>query len=222
MHVLFDLDGTLTDPFEGITRSMSHALAALGRRAPAREDLRWCIGPPIRSNFQKLLDSDEPGLIEKAVALYRDRYSSLGLFENDVYAGIPEALHALKGTGHALYIASSKPTEYSERIVSHFGLRHFFDGVYGSEMDGTRSDKPTLISHVLQEESIESRDAVMVGDREHDMMGGHANGVTGVGVLWGYGTREELETSGAFICISHPRELLPTVRNLDRTGPAQD
>jgi phosphoglycolate phosphatase len=213
MNLLFDLDGTLTDSFQGITNCIAHVLAALGRPSPPPESLRWCIGPPLRNSFVKLLDADGDRLTERALALYRERYGAIGLFENEVYPGIPEALDALKGAGHTLYVATAKPEVHAQRIIDHFGLRRRFKGVYGSEMDGARSDKTDLISHILQSESIASSDTVMIGDRKHDIIGARANGVCAFGVLWGYGSQEELEDSGAHACISHPRELIAAFKS---------
>ena len=207
MNIFFDLDGTLTDPYEGITRCISHALCMLDRPSPPRMNLRWCIGPPLKNSFAKLLNSDDDSLAEKALAFYRERFSSVGLFENEVYRDIPEALTALQQMGHMLYVATSKPTIYAKQIIKHFCLHDHFTRIYGSELDGTRSDKTNLISHILQSELIASSDALMIGDREHDMIGAKANDVCGFGVLWGYGTLDELEVSGAHACISHPREL---------------
>ena len=212
MNLLFDLDGTLTDPYEGITRCISHALEMLDRPSPPRMDLRWCIGPPLKNSFIKLLACDDDSLAKKAVAIYRERFSSVGIFENEVYKGIPKALKTLQEMGHTLYVATSKPTIYAEQIIEHFGLYRSFAGIYGSELDGTRSNKTSLISHILQSESISSSDALMIGDRKHDMIGAKANEVCGFGVLWGYGTLDELKASGAHACINHPRDLV-TVLN---------
>jgi phosphoglycolate phosphatase len=219
MNLLFDLDGTLTDPYEGITRCIYHALDKLGRSAPPRMQLRWCIGPPLRNSFAKLLEFDDERLAEMALAFYRERFSSVGLFENEVYQDIPETLSSLQGMGHTLYVATSKPRIYAEQIIEHFGLHHTFTGIYGSELDGTRSDKASLISHILKTESIAPSDALMFGDREHDMIGAKANDVCGFGVLWGYGTRDELEASGAHACVSQPRDLV-AVFNKKRFGTA--
>jgi len=207
MNFLFDLDGTLTDPYQGITRCISHALLALGRPAPPQMDLRWCIGPPLKNSFARLLASDDDKLAEEAVAIYRERFGSVGLFENEVYGGIPEALTALQEVGHILYVATSKPTVYAKQIVEHFDLQRYFRAIHGSELDGTRSDKTNLISHILQSEGIASSETLMIGDRKHDMIGAKANGVCGIGVLWGYGTQDELEASGAHACIRRPQEL---------------
>lgn len=208
MNLLFDLDGTLTDPFIGITECISYALNMLGRKLPPRESLRWCIGPPLRDSFAKLLASDDDALTEKAVAFYRERFSTAGLYENEVYNGIPEVLEALQNNGHTLYVATSKPTVYAERIIDHFGLQRYFKCIFGSELDGTRSNKTSLITHILQTELIASSETSMIGDRKHDMIGAKENEMYGFGVLWGYGTKDELENSGAHAFFEIPRELV--------------
>lgn len=208
MNLLFDLDGTLTDPYQGITRCISHALVTMGRPSPPRMSLRWCIGPPLKKSFEKLLASDDNNLTEQALSIYRERFGSVGLFENEVYDNIPKTLSALQEQEHALYVATSKPRVYAERIIDHFALRQYFKGVYGSELDGTRSDKSSLISHILQRESIDSTEAAMIGDRRHDMIGANINEVRGIGVLWGFGTKEELEASGASKCVKKPGDLM--------------
>jgi phosphoglycolate phosphatase len=208
MNLLFDLDGTLTDPFTGITKCIAYALDKLERKSPSRESLRWCIGPPLKDSFAKLLASDDDALTEKAVAFYRERFGTVGLFENEVYDGIPEVLEALQKNSHTLYVATSKPTVYAERIIAHFGLQSYFKCVFGSELDGTRSDKTRLISHILKRELMAPSETAMVGDREHDIIGATDNGIYGFGVLWGYGTRDELENSGAHAFFKTPRELV--------------
>lgn len=210
MHILFDLDGTLTDSYQGITKCISHALETMGRPVPPPMSLRWCIGPPLKQSFSKLLDTDNEPLIQEALSIYRERFGSIGLFENEVYDNIPETLKTLQDHNHTLYVATSKPRIYAERIIDHSSLRQYFNGVYGSELDGTRSDKSSLISHILQSESINSSQAAMIGDREYDMIGAKGNGVRGFGVLWGFGTKEELEDSGAYTCINKPEDLVAT------------
>lgn len=209
MNILFDLDGTLTDPYEGITKCIEYALVTLGRPSPARSNLKWCIGPPLRNSFATLLDTDDERLKDRAVAIYRERFNESGFFENEVYQGIPEALESLQHYGHTLYVATSKPHVFAKRILAHFGLQRHFKGVYGSELDGTRSDKTSLLSYLLEKEAIDSSQTSMVGDREHDMVGANANGVNCYGVLWGFGIRSELETSGAFASVKKPGELIP-------------
>ncbi|MBN1662447.1 MAG: HAD family hydrolase [Deltaproteobacteria bacterium] len=212
MALLFDLDGTLTDPFEGITKCIQHSLTTLGRPSPPRESLRWCIGPPLKSSLARLLASDDDRLAEEAVAAYRERFGVVGLYENDVYPDIPDMLDGLKKMGHTLFVATSKPTVYAERIIDHFGLRPYFSRIYGSELDGTHVDKTTLIAYLLQREVMDSSETLMIGDRRHDIIGAKANNIDGIGVLWGYGTREELEDAGACACIAQPLELVVALR----------
>jgi phosphoglycolate phosphatase len=213
MNLLFDLDGTLTDPFKGITKCISYALGMLDRKLPPRESLGWCIGPPLKVSFAKLLASDDDALTDKAVAFYRERFGTVGLFENEVYDGIPEVLEALQKNGHTLYVATSKPAVYAERIIDHFGLHRYFKRVFGSELDGTRSNKTSLISHILQRELVAPSETAMIGDREHDIIGAKENGIFGFGVLWGYGSKDELENSGANAFFKTPPELVTAFQN---------
>lgn len=212
MNLLFDLDGTLTNPFQGITTCIAYALEKMGIVSPPLEGLGWCIGPPLRGSFAELLASDDQELIEKALGFYRERFGTVGLFENKVYDGIPEALGALRAMGHRLYVATSKPGVYAERIIAHFDLARYFTRVYGAGLDGTLNDKTDLISHILERETIAVRETVMIGDRKYDMIGAGQNGVCGLGVLWGYGTRDELASSGASAFIENPHNLPATFK----------
>jgi phosphoglycolate phosphatase len=212
MHLLFDLDGTLTDSQSGIIRSLHHALVENGLASPAADKLRWVIGPPILKTIAKLVGEDSTPLFESVVASYRERYGRIGLFENEVYPEIETTLAELSGGGHVLHVATSKATIYAARIIDHFKLKQYFHTVDGSELDGTRADKTSLIAHILEREGIAAADAIMIGDREHDMVGTTANGVPGIGVLWGYGSEEELTSAGAFACIRSPRDLAETIR----------
>lgn len=205
--VLFDLDGTLTDPKPGITRCIQYALSELGYTPPNTEDLCWCIGPPMQQNFADLLQTTDLALIQQAMALYRDRYSTLGLFENSLYPGIPEILKSVREAGYRMLVATSKPHVYAKRIVHHFSLSLLFDRVYGSELDGTHANKGELIRHILQIEQIVSADAVMIGDRKHDMIGANQNHIRAIGVTYGYGSRQELETHGASAIVDTPAEI---------------
>ena len=205
MHLLFDLDGTLTDPFPGITKSIQHALVSLGFSAPPAQYLRWCIGPPLQESFEKLVGRS---LVDVALAKYREGFSSGWLFENNVYSGIEEALNELLQQGHTLGVATSKPTVYAKRIIDHFSLAQYFQSVDGSELDGTRQHKGDLIAYLLNRDGLDASDVVMIGDRKHDILGARQNGVAGLGVLWGYGSREELEKAGAYDLIESPSDLL--------------
>jgi phosphoglycolate phosphatase len=207
VRLLFDLDGTLTDPGLGITRCLQHALARIGRRAPPISDLAWCIGPPLRESLTELLGSSEAHLIDQAVALYRERFESVGMFENTVYPDVREGLAQLCDAGHQLWVVTSKPHVYARQILAHFELLQMFVAVYGSELSGERSDKASLLSHVLRAKGCGAR-PYMIGDRRHDVEGAHANALEGLGVLWGYGTRAELEAAGADALFASMPELV--------------
>jgi phosphoglycolate phosphatase len=197
MQLFFDLDGTLTDSRPGILASMRHALTLLGREIPADDALSRFIGPPTHVAFRELLGSDDPELNARTITLYRERYAQLGLFESSVYAGVSEGLEALRAANHRLFVVTSKPRVFAETIIDHFDLRQYFSQVYGSELNGERSNKGELIAHVLQSERILPANVWMIGDRLHDVVGAKENGVRVAGVLWGYGSREELSEAGA-------------------------
>jgi phosphoglycolate phosphatase len=199
----FDLDGTLTDPRPGITRCIQYALERLGFPVPGEDALVWCIGPPLHGSFKTFVGSDE--LADRAVALYRERFRDIGLYENEAYAGIDETLAKVAATGRRLFVATSKPKIYADRIVEHFGLHRHFEHVFGSELDGTRADKADLLAYALAEAKADPLRAIMVGDRSHDVIGARKNGMTAIGVLYGYGSLEELTNAGAHhLCAAHP------------------
>ena len=204
--IFFDLDGTLTDPKLGITRSIQYALNKLDRTTPAENELTWCIGPPLLASLKKLLGNDD--LADIALSLYRERFADIGIFENDVYPGIEDTLSLLAKSGHRLFVATSKPGVYAQRIIDHFKMTAYFDRVFGSEMDGTRSDKTELLKYALQTTSVEPFHAIMIGDRSHDMIGARKNKMTAIGVLYGYGTKEELVEAGAHHVCATPQGLL--------------
>lgn len=212
MNVLFDLDGTLTDPGDGFVACVSHALAKLECRPHADHEIRRHVGPPLEETLARLIE--DRAKIPAAVAFYRERYASLGYLENAVYPGIEEALRALHSRGMHLFVATSKPTVYAERILAHFGLDRFFRGIYGSELDGTRSNKTELLSHLLARELLRPESTFMVGDRAQDMLAAVANGAQPVGALWGYGSRGELAQSGATAFCEQARDLPPLLMGL--------
>lgn len=196
-YVLFDLDGTLTDPKEGITKSVAYALDAYGISVEDLDSLCKFIGPPLKESFMVYYGMDD-AQGDEAVAKYRERFSVTGLFENKVYAGIRELLEDLNKKGKTLIVATSKPAIYSKQILEHFDLMKYFKFLSGSELDGTRVDKAEVIAYALQENGIEDlSQVIMVGDREHDIIGANKNGIDSVGVLYGYGCREEFENNHA-------------------------
>lgn len=205
--LLFDLDGTLTDARPGIVACIRHAVEGLGRPCPDDDVLATFIGPPLRGTFATLLETREREPIEAAMALYRERFGVTGLFENRVYDGIPEMLVEVAAQAAAVFVATSKPTVYAERIVGHFDLERYVTRVYGAELDATLDDKATLVAQLLAREAIAPGAAVMIGDRAADVRAAHANGLRAVGVLWGYGSEHELRTAGADALCAHPAEL---------------
>jgi len=210
-NLLFDLDGTLTDPREGIVACIRHALVGLGREVPPERDLVTFIGPPLRPAFEAMLGSRE--LADRAVALYRERFATLGMFENEVYPGVAETLATLRDLGFTLLVATSKPTTFAVRILEHFELAGHFAGVHGSELSGERSDKGELLAHLLHARNLSPRDAIMIGDRSFDMLAARKHGIGAIGVLWGYGSRDELLDAGAEVLVTRMDELVAHLRS---------
>ncbi|WP_437879838.1 HAD family hydrolase [Pseudomonas sp. LRF_L74] len=189
--LLFDLDGTLTDPREGITRSIQFALARLGIDEPDLCRLEHFIGPPLLQAFMQFYGFDEARAWE-AVNHYRERFKTTGLYENLLFDGVLELLEALGAQGRTLYIATSKPSVFAREIARHFAFDRHFKVIYGSELDGTRTNKVELIAHLLAEEQLDPRQALMIGDRKHDLIGAKLNGLKSVAVGYGFGSYEEL------------------------------
>ena len=200
--VFFDLDGTLTDPWLGISRCIQHSLAELDIEHDADDDFRWCIGPPLRESFATLVGAE---LAERALSIYRERFAQIGWQENAPYDGIHEALETLKDNQRTLFVATSKPHVYATRILEHFKLRPFFEMVYGAELDGTRSDKSELLAYAISRNAV--HDPVMIGYRRHDMIGARSNAMRAIGVSYGYGSVEELTAAGADRVVDSPPAL---------------
>ena len=190
--IFFDLDGTLTDPREGIVKCLRYALSQLGRFSPPESTLVRYIGPPLRQSFSIILNTTDDDILDDALRLYRKRFGEHGLFENKVYAGVREALEGVTRMDVECFVVTSKPTVYAKRIIEHFELRRYFRSVYGSHLDGRLTGKTELIAHILSQEDLEPQRCLMVGDRSHDVDGARANGVRVIGVTWGYGGRQEL------------------------------
>lgn len=204
--VLFDLDGTLTDPGQGITNSILYALGKMGIPAPPRRELYAFIGPPLLESFASVFHLTRAEA-QHALEVYREYFSMRGLYENEVYPGIPETLAALREAGLRLCLATSKPEPFARRILAHFALDGYFDLICGSGLDGSLPAKKDVIAHALALGSISPDDAVMVGDRRHDAEGAAACALPAVGVLWGYGSEDELKTAGAAALVRTPDEL---------------
>src|SRR5690349_13013440 len=205
--LLLDLDGTLVDPAPGILGCYRHALASFRVFPSEAEDLRWVIGPSIREGLGQLLNGR--GDTEEAVRRYRERYSAWGLYQAAVYPGILQALACHRARGTRLILCTAKFHGFARRVADHFGLTPFLSGVYGSELDGRLEDKAELIAHLLEAEGLQPDGVCMVGDRKHDVLAAAAHGIPTIGVLWGFGGRDELESAGAAMLIQHAGELLP-------------
>ena len=212
--LLVDLDGTLTNPARGIVGCFRFALAAMGCAAPPEADLAWIIGPPLRESFKRFLGETDDG--EEALAVYRTRYGSDGLFEAIVYDGAPEALARVKQSGARLFLCTSKPIVYAKRILDRFDLGRYFDEAYGSELDGRLEDKGDLIAHILAEQRLDPGDCVMLGDRRHDVAGAGRHAIPTIGALWGFGGEHELREAGAAALCAAPMDVPATFARFSR------
>lgn len=209
-YVLFDLDGTLTNPEIGITTCVMYALEKFGIKVEDRKELHPFIGPPLLDSFQRFygLTEDES---RQAVKYYRERFSVTGLYENEVYEGIPEFLQKLKAEGKILVLATSKPEEFAVRILEHFDLKKYFDYIAGATMDGSRGEKADVIAYALQIAGVaDVSEAIMVGDRKYDILGAKEHGLDSIGVLFGFGDRDELNDAGATYIAETVEDILST------------
>lgn len=201
--LFFDLDGTLTDPAEGIIGCLRHTFEMMGIK-DVPDDLNWCIGPPLHESLATLLGPNRAG---EAIAIYRAQFAKTGLYQNEVYQGMPALLADLNARGHSLYVATSKVKIFADRILEHFDLAQHFNHAFGSELDGTRSKKGDLLAFALKETGCRADDAFMIGDRKFDIIGAQANSIASIGVTWGYGSLNELQEAGAGKIVGSVAEL---------------
>jgi phosphoglycolate phosphatase len=207
--ILFDLDGTLTDPGIGITNSVAHALAHWNIEVKDRAELYKFIGPPLSDSFMRYYGFSEEDAIH-AIAVYREYFSVKGLYENEVYPGIPELLSALKAAGKTVVLATSKPEGFAVEILRHFGLYDYFDIIAGASMDESRNKKADVIAYAIsQMKNPDMSRMIMIGDREHDILGAKQIGIDSIGVLYGYGDRAEHEKAGATYIAEKVEDILP-------------
>jgi len=191
-NILIDLDGTLTDPKVGITTSARYGLEKIGHPIHPDTNIDWIIGPPLKASLAKILNvASNHVLAEQALEAYRERFAVTGLYENKVFPEVAETLAELKRRGYRLFLATAKPTVYARQILEHFELDQYFKGIYGSELNGDRTNKGDLIEYLLQQEQLDPATCIMVGDREHDIFGARHNGIETIAVTYGYGSPEE-------------------------------
>ena len=192
-HLLIDLDGTLTDPKVGITTSARYGLNKVGHAISEGENIDWIIGPPLKASLAKILNVDvQDPLAEQALIAYRERFAVTGLFENHLFEDVASTLAELKSRGYQLFLATAKPEVYAKQILEHFNLLQYFDYPYGSELNGERTNKGDLIAYILEKEKLNPQECLMVGDREHDILGARRNGIETIAVEYGYGSDDEL------------------------------
>ncbi len=205
--VLLDLDGTLSDSKPGIAASFRYTVGQMGHDPEAAGDLTWAVGPPIAVSMRRLLDQYAETRVDEAVAIYRARYSDVGIYDCTVYPGVVAMLDTLRDAGTTMYIATSKRRDFADRVIDHLSLRSYVRGVYGALPGGGLDEKQDLLAHILATEKLSASDAIMVGDRLHDMHAARHNDIRGIGVLWGYGGRDELLRAGAAAIAENPRDV---------------
>lgn len=195
-NILIDLDGTLTDPKVGITTSARYGLAKVGFPVAEDTNIDWIIGPPLKASLAKILNvTVDDDLAEQALLGYRERFSSIGLYENTVFSDVEDTLAKLQQRGFRLFLATAKPIVYARQIMQHFNLAQYFIELYGSELSGERTNKGDLIGYILQQQQLHAKQCLMVGDREHDIFGARRHGIDTIAVEYGYGSAQELDAA---------------------------
>lgn len=207
-YILFDLDGTLTDPEEGLVRSLNAGLREVGLQERSNEELRPCIGPPLRDTYEEYFGLSKEKT-EQAIRGFRAYYETKGIFENRLYEGIEDVLDELQKAGKTLILATSKPTDFAVQILEHFGIDEYFDFVGGASLDETRTEKIEVLSYIMEEfQLVDASELIMVGDRKYDINAAKYFHMKSVGVLFGYGTKKELKEAGADALARSPKDLL--------------
>jgi phosphoglycolate phosphatase len=209
--LLIDLDGTLSDSRAGIEACFRHTLASLGHDPAHAGDLAWAVGPPIAVSLARLLAPFGDDRVSQALTIYREQYSTTGIYDCAVYPGAVAMLEALRERGVIMCIATSKRVDFAERVMEFLGLRAYVKAVYGAVPSGALDRKQDLLAHILSAEGFAAADCVMLGDRMHDIEAAKANAVRSIGALWGYGGLTELEAAGADDIVSRPEDVVPLV-----------
>jgi phosphoglycolate phosphatase len=210
MNLLFDLDGTLADPFDAFASSLDFAYDSLGLARLSRETVRSLIGPPLHLELPALLGPEKSALAAEVMKLYRQHHNDGSIYQYRFYDGVDEALRSLKSK-HRLFVATSKPKVYADEILRYFGKAQYFEFIFGSELSGVNSQKGDLIRFALEQRSLSAGETTMIGDRKYDVIGARSNGIPCVGVAWGYGSRDELVAAGARAVVGDWPELLAQI-----------
>ncbi len=205
-NFLFDLDGTLTEPFDGITNAVVYALERFGISVEDRRALSVFIGPPLFESFSAYYGLSDDDAV-RAVSYYREYYSEKGIFQNSLYDGIVPLLRTLRARGKKLFVATSKPETFSVRIIEHYGLAEYFEFTAGASLDKSRIEKADVIEYALRRGAIDAKKSVMIGDRKHDILGAKTHGLKSVGVLYGYGDKAEMTAAGADFIVEKPSDI---------------
>ena len=216
-NIFFDLDGTLVDTSPGVFRCYRYAFAKLDLPYPGDDIMRKFLGPSLREAFSRLLDNPDITLVEKAVAIYRERYSPIGVYECTAYPGIPNLLNALNNNNLQLFVVTTKAKPYADIVVKHLGLRDCFTDVIGAGLDGRFDDKAEMVQHILSSYGLNAEETVMIGDRERDIQAGKANGTQTIGITYGFGSLDEI-TSAQPDWICHSPEEIGTLLNQELTN----
>jgi phosphoglycolate phosphatase len=209
--LFFDLDGTISNNFVGIERCLNYGLERMGFPLLTPAQVHPLVGPPFRESLPKIYPDIE---VERALRLYRERYDVHGWLENELYDGVHEAVRTLHLQGYTIALCTSKPRVFAEKIIAHFDLGRYFDGIHGPEFDGRFDKKTELLAHLLQHYKVAAEHAVMIGDRDKDVQAAKFAGTHSLGVLWGFGNKEELHAAGASHIIDHPSQLQSTIHSI--------
>ncbi|MFD0675243.1 HAD family hydrolase [Cohnella sp. GCM10027633] len=209
-HILLDLDGTISDPKIGITKSVQYALNKMGIIENDLDKLEPFIGPPLKNSFIDIYSFSE-GRANQAVEYYREYFKEYGMYENELYPGMLELLENFQNSGFTLYVATSKPTVFAKQILKYFQIEHYFEWIVGSNLDGTMSDKSEIINYIIKNKEISIDSLIMIGDRKHDIVGANNNGIASIGVGYGYGSEEELRKANCTYYINKLDDIVRVV-----------
>lgn len=210
-HAFFDLDGTLTDPKEGILNAFHYTISKLGLENKTDGFLETLIGPPLFNSFKEHFGFNDDNVID-AINCFREFYSQKGIFQNKIYPGIEDLLAKLTLNNISLYIATSKPYDYASQIIEHFGLNKYFKDIAGSLMDGSRVEKHEIIAYQIQKHNLQNhKDIIMIGDRKHDILGSHYHSIPCISVLWGYGSNLEFQENHSDYIVDNPAQILKII-----------